>query len=209
LIQQKHSQRAGSLIGLCTGAVFLFSLMASATSVLPFSFSKLTGTADCIVEATVIEQTVRWSNGDSGLIVTESLLQVKDCLKGKYDLGDEFTIRTFGGELDGIVSAVPGMPGFLQDKEYVVFLNEVPKEGEGNKAYASSVYTCTGLAQGQFQILEDADTQEKFISRDIHSHLQQKTSQGVRRANQPSLDEFKNRVRELLKAKEETYKNEK
>ncbi len=201
--RRKNLHWQGGFVLSVIGVLGLVSLSAGATSVIPMNKVDVAKRAGCIVQAVALDKTVRWSHGDGGIILTETLLEVEDCLKGKYEGGDILTVRTLGGRLDGIVSAVPGMPHFKVGEAYVLFLNANPPSEIDEKSFTSPVSICTGLTQGQYQIFTDEKTGQQFVARDLAGTEFPLGIFPKAQESRPTLEQFKQEIVTILENLEE------
>jgi hypothetical protein len=120
--------------------IFLWSLPAAATTVLPVPLPQMTAAADSIFHGRTISNTVK-RDPASGQVATFTQFEVIEVIKGKT--GNTHTIKQIGGQLPGGGArlAVHGVPIFTVDHEYVVFLPKPSSLG-----FASPI----GLSQGKF-----------------------------------------------------------
>ena len=122
--------------------MLLFSLQASATSVLPISLQRMAAAADVIFHGKVISNEVKL-DPISGNVATFTTFQVTELVKGKAN--KTHTIKQIGGQLPGsnVRQSIHGVPGFNAGMEYVVFLPKASSLG-----FASPI----GLSQGSFDV---------------------------------------------------------
>ena len=121
--------------------------LAHATSVLPLYLDEIIDTSAVAFEGVCIgNKTGR--DPQTGALVTFTTFQVSDVLKGSIT-GSTYTIKQMGGEdkSTGLVFKMHGVPTFKVGEGYVVFLYGVSAQG-----FSSPV----GLAQGRFEIVQDA-----------------------------------------------------
>lgn len=81
------------------------SVPAEATVAVQLDRAQLVEMSDLVVRATVLGATSRW-NEDHSQIITLTRLAVSQYVKGEGPA--ELVLRQFGGEVDGLVSRVPG-----------------------------------------------------------------------------------------------------
>jgi len=168
------------------------ALPAAATSMLPISLEQLATRADLIFYGKVISNEVK-NDAQSGQIATFTKFEIINLIKG--NASSTHTIKQIGGfdKNSNTRLIIRGVPKFIVDKEYVVFL---PKK--------SSLGFCSplGLHQGSFPVSTENNTkvisngrnlstQPVAANRDVQIPL-------AVRADKPSqarLDDFINTVR--------------
>lgn len=129
--------------------VTLASLLAgiasvTATTVVAPTFEQLVDQAQEIFQGTVTEVKSQWiGEGDQRHIVSYITFQVKDSLKGAP--GKTFTMRAFGGTVDGESMFIGDGPRFQVGDEDIVFV-----ENNG-----SQVVPLVGLMHGRFHVRKD------------------------------------------------------
>ncbi|HEB81879.1 MAG TPA: hypothetical protein ENJ11_03345 [Gammaproteobacteria bacterium] len=124
------------------------SLPAGATSLLPLSLEQVSSRADLIFYGEVISNEVR-KDPVSRQIVTFTQFRVLELVKGQVNgaEGKTHTIKQLGGSLPGSRQRlmVHGIPVFVPDKQYVVFLPKPSQLG-----FCSPL----GLHQGSFAVTQ-------------------------------------------------------
>ena len=129
--------------------VMLAALLAgtaslTATVVIPPTFEQLVDQAQEIFQGTVTDVKSQWiGEGDERHIVSYITFQVKDALKGAP--GKSYTMRQFGGTVDGETMFVGDGPKFQVGDEDIVFV-----ENNG-----SQVIPLVGLMYGRFHVRKD------------------------------------------------------
>lgn len=139
-------------------AVMLVTLWASsvaATVMLYVDLAKLVELSDVIVQGRVIDQTTT-PDAKTGRPMTVSTLRVERVFLG--DVGDTVQFKQWGGEVDGLVSRVPGDAQFEPYEEVVIFLDD----GEGQ--YAGMRYL-TALSQAKYKVVSDGT--QTHVMRDM------------------------------------------
>ena len=127
------------LAGLLAGTASL-----TATTVVPPTFEQLVDQAQEIFQGTVTDVKSQWiGEGDNRHIVSYITFQVKDALKGKP--GRTFTMRAFGGTVDGESMEIGDAPKFAVGDEDIVFI-----ENNG-----SQVVPLVGMMYGRFHVRKD------------------------------------------------------
>lgn len=114
----------------------------SAVTVVPLSFSQLTGTSTAVVHARVVDVRGQWTADRRGI---ESLVTVDALGYLKGDLGARVLVRVPGGEAGGLVNIIPGMPRLATGDHVVLFLTGV----------APGIPVVTGTTQGVFRVTTD------------------------------------------------------
>jgi hypothetical protein len=131
--------------GLC--ALLLsaaLAIPAGASTFLMMDDLDLVAASDAIVVGEVVEQQSFW-NAAGTEIVTETTFWVRDVVVG--DAPAQVTIRTFGGEVPGLISEAFGEPIFEPGQTQLVMLQKGPA-GELRVA---------GYRQGQYRVVERGD----------------------------------------------------
>ena len=132
------------LAGLIAGAASL-----SATTVIPPTFDQLVNQAEVIFRGTVTKVTSEWiGEGGERHIVSYITFKVKDALKGSP--GETYTMRTFGGTVDGETMTIGDGPTFAVGNEDFLFV-----ENNG-----SQVVPLVGIMHGRFHIRKDNSGRE-------------------------------------------------
>lgn len=130
--------------GLIAGAVSL-----SATTVIPPTFEQLVDQAQVIFQGTVTKVNAGWvGEGADRHIATFVTFEVKDALKGAP--GKTYTMRQFGGTVDGETMGITDAPEFNVGDEDILFV-----ENNG-----SQVIPMVGLMRGRFHVRKNAAGQE-------------------------------------------------
>jgi hypothetical protein len=130
------------LIAAC--ALFGFCL-ARATTVIPPSFDELVTRAEVIFQGTVTDVQSQWTGeGAERHIVTYVTLKVEEALKG--DPGASYTVRMFGGTVDGTTMKVTDTPEFKIGDRDILFV-----EHNG-----SQFVPLVGIMHGRFHVKADA-----------------------------------------------------
>jgi hypothetical protein len=130
--------------GLIAGAVSL-----SATTVIPPTFDQLVEQAQVIFQGKVTKVNAEWiGEGAQRRIVSYVTFQVKDSLKGNP--GENYTIRMFGGTVDGETMGIADAPKFDVGDEDILFV-----ENNG-----SQVVPLVGIMHGRFHVRRDESGSE-------------------------------------------------
>jgi hypothetical protein len=180
----------GALLGPCLFAAIAPG-MARAAVVVPLTREALVRQSDTIVRCTVVARKSGW-NAQRTQIVTWTTLRIEEYLKGSGPA--ELTLRQLGGEVDGLVTEVPGDAHLLPGERAVLFL----RRGDG-------VVFLTALAQAAYLVTEKEGG--AFVERDL-SGLSfarweggaMKTVEAAREAREP-LAELVRSVRSLVRGR--------
>src|SRR5205085_2132009 len=134
--------------GLVAGGTSL-----SATTVIPPTFDQLVDQAEVIFHGTVTKVNSEWiGEGAQRHIVSYITFKVKDALKGAP--GQTYTMRTFGGTVDGETMLIGDGPTFDVGDEDILFV-----ENNG-----SQVVPLVGIMHGRFHVRRDASGQESVTT---------------------------------------------
>ena len=138
--------------------LFLLSLpLASlrATTVIPPTFDQLVNDADSIFEGTVTGMRAEWTGqGNDRHIVTYVTFQIEDTIKGT--VGTEYTIRMFGGTVDGQTMEVTDAPRFKVGDRDILFV----------KNNGTQFIPLVGIMHGRFHVQPDESGANEKIAKD-------------------------------------------
>ena len=130
--------------GLVTGAASLL-----ATTVIPPTFDELVNQAQVIFHGTVTKVNSQWiGEGAQRHIVTYITFAVKDALKGAP--GQTYTMRAFGGTVDGETMMIGDAPTFEVGDDDILFVENNGKQ----------VIPLVGMMHGRFHVRKDASGHE-------------------------------------------------
>lgn len=128
--------------------VTLLAAPAHASVARVLGLPELLARAEVLAAATVESTTARWVDDR---LVTDSVLRLDTPLRGGAP-GDRVTVRTLGGELDGLGQRVFGEPWFRPGERYLVFLERHPAtDGDVTR------FRPLGMAQGALPIVDAPD----------------------------------------------------
>lgn len=117
---------------------------ASATTVIPPTFDQLVSQAEVIFQGRVTDVRSQWvGEGAQRHIVSYVTFKVEDGVKGNP--GEAYTIRMFGGTVDGESMGVSGAPTFKPGDDDILFV-----ENNG-----SQVIPLVGIMHGRFRVKRD------------------------------------------------------
>lgn len=180
---------------LLTALVVTSVSAVRATTVIPPSFDELVGQAQVIFQGSVANVKSQWvGEGAQRYIVTYVTFTVKDALKGAP--GESYTLRMFGGEVDGEGMAVADAPKFAVGDEDVLFV-----ENNG-----SQVVPLVGIMFGRYHVRKDQSGREMVVTNE------EQPLKGVERIGQPesefasgpdlTVDDFKAAIKNKVEAKQ-------
>jgi hypothetical protein len=142
------------------GSLFLLASLAltlpavRATTVIPPTFDQLVSQAEVIFQGTVTDLRPQWAGvGAERHIVTLVTFKVDDAIKGS--LGESYTIRMFGGALDGQMMEATDTPRFKLGDRDILFV-----ENNGTQ-----FVPLVGIMHGRFRIQKEGGGRE-IISKD-------------------------------------------
>lgn len=122
---------------------------ARATTVIPPSFDQLVSQAEMVFQGRVTSVHSEWvGEGAQRHIVSYVTFKIKDAVKG--DPGESYTIRMFGGTVDGESMGISGGPKFTVGDDDILFV-----ENNG-----SQVVPLVGIMHGRFRVKRDHSGQE-------------------------------------------------
>lgn len=178
-------------------ALAAFDSSVQATTVIPPSFDELVDKAEVIFEGNVTEVKSQWvGEGAERHIVSYVTFAVKDSLKGES--GAKYTLRMFGGEVDGEGMAIADAPKFKVGDEEILFV-----ENNG-----SQLVPLVGIMHGRFHVRKEAgrevmttDAEEKETTVKSTARIGQANEDST---NEPALSaaDFKSAIKEKVEAKQ-------
>lgn len=126
-----------------------------ATTVIPPTFDELVTHAEMIFEGTVTTMRSEWTGqGADRHIVTYVTFKVEDPIKGTP--GDSYTLRMFGGTVDGQTMEVTDAPRFKAGDRDILFV-----EHNGTQ-----FIPLVGIMHGRFHVLPDETGTNEKIAKD-------------------------------------------
>jgi hypothetical protein len=142
-----------ALILLFTGSA------ARSTTLVRMSVAQMTQTAQLVVRARCVANSVRWDHGE---IWTFTSFTVEETWKGPFNsfFNQYLTIRLLGGTIGQFTSNVSGVPRFSPSEEVVLFLEPVDPQGS---------YSVVSWLQGTFRVHEDLRTGQQVAVQDSAS----------------------------------------
>jgi hypothetical protein len=142
-----------SLAFLCLTTLALTGVRA--TTVIPPTFDDLVTRAEAIFEGTVTGLRSEWmGEGANRHIVTYVSFKVEDPIKGATNA--DYTIRMFGGTVDGHTIEVADAPRFKVGDRDILFV-----EHNGTQ-----FIPLVGIMHGRFHVVPDADGVNEKIAKD-------------------------------------------
>ena len=134
---------------LFLATVFAGAASLFATTVIPPTFDQLVDQAEVIFHGTVAKVDSQWiGEGAQRHIVSYITFKVKDPLKGAP--GQTYTMRAFGGTVDGETMLIGDAPTFQVGDEDFVFVENNGKQ----------VIPLVGMMHGRFHVRKDASGNE-------------------------------------------------
>src|SRR6185295_11298236 len=140
----------------------------SAATFEPVSDAALTGRAQLVVSAHVLDTTSRMDA--KGTIFTDSRLAVDEVLKGRA--GAIVTVSELGGTANGRIMAIAGSAAYTPGSRVLAFLRQRPD---------GSFYTAS-MALGQFRFKTQRDRTEVLVRNDDGIELHDESAFAPRRA---------------------------
>jgi hypothetical protein len=129
--------------------------LASATTVIPPSFDELVTEAEVIFQGTVTNVHSEWTGeGAQRHIVSYITFEVNDALKGNP--GPQYTLRMFGGTVDGQTMQASDAPTFKIGDRDVLFV-----ENNGTQ-----FIPLVGIMHGRFHVRQDASGHDVVYTND-------------------------------------------
>lgn len=184
------------LRSLLTLSLLAFALATTrATTVIPPTFDRLVTDAETIFEGTVTALKSEWTGeGNDRHIVTYVTFKVEDPIKGT--LGADYTIRMFGGTVDGHTMEATDTPKFKVGDRDILFVENNGKQ----------FVPLVGIMHGRFRVKQDEVNAPESISKDNGAHVSDIAKLGTdeRAASSGralSKNEFKAAIRQKLAEK--------
>jgi len=126
-----------------------------ATTVIPPTFDQLVSEADTIFEGTVTGSRSEWTGqGTERHIVSYVTFKIEDTIKGT--LGAEYTIRMFGGTVDGQTVEVTDAPRFKVGDRDILFVTH----------NGTQFIPLVGIMHGRFHVQPDETGANEKIAKD-------------------------------------------
>jgi hypothetical protein len=128
---------------------------ARATTVIPPTFDQLVNDAELIFEGTATTLRSEWTGqGSERHIVTFVTFKIEDSIKGT--LGAEYTLRMFGGTVDGQTMEVTDAPRFKVGDRDILFV-----EHNGTQ-----FIPLVGIMHGRFHVQPDENGASEKVAKD-------------------------------------------
>lgn len=128
---------------------------ARATTVIPPTFDELVAEAETIFEGTVTAMRSEWTGqGADRHIVSYVTFKIEDAIKGA--LGADYTIRVFGGTVDGQTVEVTDAPRFKVGDRDILFVQH----------NGTQFIPLVGIMHGRFHVQPDAKGANEKIAKD-------------------------------------------
>jgi hypothetical protein len=126
-----------------------------ATTVIPPTFDELVTEAENIFEGTVTAMHSEWAGeGKDRHIVTFVTFKIEDAIKGAP--GADYTIRMFGGTVDGQTMEVTDAPRFKVGDRDILFVQH----------NGTQFIPLVGIMHGRFHVQPDANGANEKIAKD-------------------------------------------
>jgi hypothetical protein len=137
------------------GALGLCLPVLHATTVIPPTFDELVTEADTIFEGTVTGLRSEWTGqGTERHIVSYVTFKIEDSIKGA--LGAEYTIRMFGGTVDGQTMEVTDAPRFKVADRDILFVTH----------NGTQFIPLVGIMHGRFHVQPDDNGTNEKVAKD-------------------------------------------
>jgi hypothetical protein len=187
MYKKKKAVRATILAALLLAVAVL---PARATTFARLELPEMARLATKIVQARAVESHAEW-NADRTSISTYTTFEVLDSLKGSIP-GERIVVKQLGGKVGHLIMKVHGEPHFQPGDETILFLDD--------DAVEPTMGRIVGMAQGNYRIVRDGATQERFVvsTTEGASVFDPRTRSFSTLAERLRLEEFKQEVRELL-----------
>jgi hypothetical protein len=179
---------------LISALAFSFATV-HATTVIPPTFDELVAEAEMIFEGTVKETKSEWTGeGANRHIVTYVTFTIEDPIKGA--LGADYTIRMFGGTVDGHTIEATDTPRFKVGDRDILF---VQKNGE-------QFIPLVGIMHGRFRVQQDEVNAPESVAKDNGARVSDlaklgKDEKAASSGKALSKSEFKAAIRQKLSEK--------
>ena len=180
---------------LSASCLVLSLATAHGTTVIPPTFDRLVSDAETIFEGTVTALKSEWTGeGADRHIVTYVTFKVEDPIKGT--LGAEYTIRMFGGTVEGKTMEVTDTPKFKVGDRDILFV-----ENNGRQ-----FVPLVGIMHGRFRVKQDEVNAPESVSKDNGAQVSDLAKlgtdeRGASAGKALSKAEFKAAIRQKLAEK--------
>ena len=145
---------------LLVSSLVLSVATTGATTVIPPTFDRLVSDAEMIFEGTVTALKSEWTGqGTDRHIVTYVTFKIEDAIKGAP--GAEYTIRMFGGTVDGHTMEATDTPRFKVGDRDILFVENNGKQ----------FVPLVGIMHGRFRVKQDEVNAPESISKDNGAHV--------------------------------------
>lgn len=153
---------------LLTLAMLIASSVPSlrAGTLVPLGLDRLSNEAQLVLHGTVRAKSCQLDS--EGRIYTRVELDVSEVWKGSLT-NRAFTVVHSGGVYGNRRASAPHQVEFQSGEEVVVFL-AINRRGEG---------VCLGMAQGKFQVWQDAASKQKFVRNVFYGNTEGKSVAGI------------------------------
>ena len=129
--------------------------VTNATTVIPPTFDQLVTDAELIFQGTVTELHSQWTGeGTQRHIVTYVTFQIEDAIKGAP--GASYTIRMFGGTVDGQTMEATDTPRFKVGDRDILFVENNGKQ----------FVPLVGIMHGRFHVQQDEVNGTESVAKD-------------------------------------------
>ena len=171
------------LIGLA--ALLLAALPAAASTFVAYDQGEMVNNANMIVEGRVMALDTFWSE-KGRVVVTEATIAVDEVIAGQTT-DRVVTVRTFGGQIDGVGFEAHGFPTFEKNEHVIVFLRtERADDSLRVVGYQQGHYRVVTRLDGVTLAVPQIDSEVSLVSRDGHAVPAQRSVQ---------IDQFKAELR--------------
>jgi hypothetical protein len=187
-------QRRVWLAGLgAAGLASFFPRHAYAGSFASISLDELVRTSNHVIVGTPRVGDCVWETvGESRRIVTYTRLTVDEVLDDRDPADGEVLLRTLGGQVGAFGQVVQGEAEIQRDQVCVVFL----------KARSDGTFRVTGLAQGHYPLIHDAQGTRRLVPGSSHVEVfTRDVSSAVGRLQKQSIPDARRLVQEIRHAK--------
>ena len=164
----------------------LIAPTASATTVLKVTLPTMSVASHTIIHGTVKSARAIAVNGNERHIRTDVVIDIHSVIKGDKRL-KTLTLELPGGRLGKWAMHIPGMPGFKDGEEVVLFLEKTANN-----------WALTGLSQGKFSVVTQLDGR-KLVRRKLDGiHFMARNNRGAIVAAEPPRDRNDQTLEDLL-----------
>ncbi len=185
------NRRIKSFLFCCLIGLLLIVILPKDYSwgaMIAYSTEELTNKSQSIIIGTVLNINSYW-NEDKTLIFTNTLIQVKEFIKGGFH-ENPITVKHIGGTIGDLALKVSDTPNFQLNDEVMLFLNDDPE--------SANIKILMARTQGKYSILENELTQVKEVVFEQGVRVDKTGAVFIEKGQRIALDEFIKQIQTFI-----------